>query len=236
MLRASARQTQEGIRLRLVLLGLPGAGKGTQAALLAGVAGVPHVATGSIFRQAVADGTPLGLQVQAVMERGGLVPDTLTIAIVRDRLAREDCRGGFVLDGFPRTLAQGESLDASLAAMGQELTRAVHLDIAEERAIARLAGRRTCTHCGATYHIEADPPAPGGRCRRCGNIVIQRADDAEDAQRRRIEAYRRDTEPLLAYYDRQGKLVRVFADRPMTEVADDLARLARPGTGGDVAG
>ena len=222
--------------MRLVLLGLPGAGKGTQAALLAAVGSVPHVATGSIFRQAVTLGTPLGRQVQAVMEGGGLVPDALTIAIVRDRLAQPDCGAGFVLDGFPRTLAQGEALDATLLALGRELTRAMHLDIPEAAALTRLSGRRSCTHCGATYHIAADPPAPGDLCRRCGYPVVQRADDAEDAQRQRILAYRRDTEPLLVYYGRQGKLARVAADRPMGDVAADLAGIAGLGSGGASAG
>lgn len=234
--RSRVSDTQEVNRVRLVLLGLPGAGKGTQAVLLARVGGVPHVATGNIFRQAVADATPLGMQVRAIIEQGALVPDALTIAIVRARLAQKDCRAGFVLDGFPRTLAQGESLDQMLAELGWELERAVHLEIAEDRAIARLSGRRTCTQCGATYHAVADPPEPGGLCRRCGHPVVQRADDTEDAQRRRLAAYWADTEPLLAYYQRQGRLVRVNGDRPMPEVAADLAGLAAGMNGGGSAG
>lgn len=210
--------------MRVVLLGLPGAGKGTQAALLAGAAGVPHVATGNIFRQAVAEATALGRQVKEILDRGALVPDALTTAIVEERLRQADCRGGFVLDGFPRTLPQGEALDALLPRLGTALERAVLLQIAPERAVARLAGRRTCSHCGATYHVETDPPGAGDLCRRCGHPVSQRPDDRPEVQRRRIEAYERDTAPLIVHYRQDGRLLVIDGDRPLAEVAADLAR------------
>ena len=215
--------------MRVVLLGLPGAGKGTQAALLAEKAGIPHVATGNIFRAAMSKGTPLGLQVKAIVDSGALVPDALTIAIVRERLAEPDCKRGFVLDGFPRTVPQAEALDEILTAAGSPLERAIYIDVPEERVVARLAGRRTCPHCGATYHVQTDPPNADGTCRRCGHAVTQRADDAEDAQRRRVQAYRRDTEPLLPYYDRTGKLARVPGEGAVSEVAIRVLAAATPG-------
>lgn len=209
--------------MRLALLGLPGAGKGTQAALLAGVAGVPHIATGAIFRQAVAAGTPLGRQVQDILEAGGLVPDAVTVEVLRERLADPDCASGFLLDGFPRTLGQAEALEALLAGLGSPLERVVYLDVPEGRVVARLSGRRVCARCGATYHVEADPPPADGRCGRCGGPVVQRADDAADVQRRRVATYRRDTEPLLGFYAGRGLLLRIDGDRPMAAVAAELA-------------
>ena len=212
--------------MRIILLGLPGAGKGTQAALLAERAGVPHIATGNIFRAAMSAGTPLGQQVKAIVDSGALVPDTLTIAIVRARLAEADCRQGFILDGFPRTVPQAEALDQTLSDVGQPVERAISIDVAEDRVVARLAGRRTCPQCGATYHVETDPPQPDGTCRRCGHAVTQRADDREDVQRRRVQAYRRDTEPLLPYYTDQRKLVRVSGEGSVSEVAARVAAAA----------
>ncbi len=205
--------------MRVVLLGLPGAGKGTQAALLAEIAGIPHIATGNMFRAAMSAGTPLGLQVKAIVDSGALVPDALTIAIVRERLAEPDCEPGFVLDGFPRTVPQAEALDEMLTAARTPLERALYIEVPEDRVVARLAGRRACPACGATYHVETDPPKADGTCRRCGHAVTQRADDSEEAQRRRVQAYRRDTEPLLPYYARQGKLVRVPGEGAVREVS-----------------
>ncbi len=208
--------------MRIVLLGLPGAGKGTQAALLASSAGVPHVATGNIFRQAMTAGTPLGLQVREIVERGGLVPDQLTVAIVRQRLMEADAARGFVLDGFPRTVPQALALDAMLRGMAAPLERAVLLQMTADEAVARLAGRRVCPRCGATYHLQAAPPAPDGTCPRCGAAVEQRADDREEVQRRRVEAYEGETAPLVPHYEAAGRLLRVPAGG---DVADVAARL-----------
>jgi len=217
--------------LHVVLLGLPGAGKGTQAALLARGAGVPHIATGNIFRQAMADGTALGLQVRAIVEGGGLVPDALTVAIVQERLGRPDCAAGFVLDGFPRTVAQATALDRHLDCAGAPLERAIYLHVPEERVVARLAGRRVCPGCGATYHVLTDPPNADGTCPRCGRTVEQRADDRQEVQARRVEAYRRETAPLLPYYSAQGRLVRVDGEGSVAEVAGRLGAAAEGGVG-----
>jgi adenylate kinase len=216
--------------VRIVMLGLPGAGKGTQARRLAEANAVPHVATGDIFRQAMADGSPLGQQVQAVVSRGELVPDALTVAIIRERLARPDAGGGFVLDGFPRTRPQAESLDALLDG-GAALEHAVYLEVDVEAVVGRLAGRRVCPRCAATYHVETDPPGPGGTCLRCGATVEQRADDRPEAQRRRVQAYQRDTAPLLPYYAAQAKLVRVVGTGAPDAVAARITAALGGGAG-----
>ncbi len=215
----------------IALLGLPGAGKGTQAALLAAELGVPHIATGDIFRQAAAAGTPLGLEVRAVMEAGGLVPDALTVSVIRERLAVADCATGSVLDGFPRTVAQATALDRLLGELGRGLHVAVYLVVDEARAVERLSGRRVCPQCGATYHLETAPPSGDGRCRRCGVPVVQRADDAPAAQHQRLAAYREATAPVLAYYRGDGRLRDVDGDRPAAEVARGVLAAVRGGGG-----
>lgn len=216
--------------MEVVLLGPPGAGKGTQAERLAQRTGVPRVATGDMFREAVASASPLGQEVAGYMQRGELVPDQLTVAVMRQRLARGDCAAGFVLDGFPRTLAQAEALDALLGDVGRPLQAAVALEVPEPVLLRRLSGRRVCPVCGATYHVDTDPPGPGGRCRRCGGVVVQREDDREETQRRRLEVYRADTEPLLRYYAGQGKLLTVDGDRPVEQV-EEAIRVALAGAG-----
>ncbi len=210
--------------MQVVLLGLPGAGKGTQAALLAQHLGVPHVATGDMFRAAVAAGSPLGRQVRAVMESGAYVPDALTIEVMRDRLAQPDCAAGAVLDGFPRTVAQAEALDLMLADRGRGVDAAVLLEVAEDAVIARLSLRRVCPRCGASYHLETAPPGPGGVCTRCGTPVEARADDREDVQRRRLQTYRRETEQLLPHYAARGLLRRVDGMGTVPEVAVRVAK------------
>lgn len=215
----------------IALLGLPGAGKGTQAALLATELGVPHIATGNIFRQAAADGTPLGLRVRAIMEEGRLVPDALTVAVIRERLQAADCAPGAVLDGFPRTLAQATALDGLLGDLGRALRAAVYLVVDEARAVERLSGRRVCPQCGATYHLESTPPLADGRCRSCGVPVVQRADDAPAAQSQRLMAYREATEPVLAYYRDRGRLREVDGDRSVADVASGVLAAVRIGGG-----
>ncbi len=213
----------------IALLGLPGAGKGTQASLLAGELGVPHIATGDIFRQAAAEGTPLGDQVRAIMEAGRLVPDALTIAVIRERLGAADCAPGAVLDGFPRTVAQATALDGMLSELGRSLGPAVYLVVDEARAVERLSGRRVCPRCGATYHLETAPPPADGRCGRCGSALVQRADDAPAAQLQRLAAYREATAPVLAYYRRDGRLLEVDGDRPMADVGRAVLAAVRAG-------
>jgi adenylate kinase len=205
--------------LRVVFLGPPGSGKGTQAARLAAAAGVPHIATGDIFRRHVQEGTPLGVTARRYMDRGENVPDDLTIAMVRERLAEPDASAGFVLDGFPRTLPQAEALDALLAELGQALGHAVYLRVDDEEVVGRLSGRRTCPSCGAVYHLKSQPPRRPDRCDACGAELRQRDDDREEVVRRRLAVYRAQTLPLLPYYAAQGKLREIDGHRPVEAVA-----------------
>ena len=191
-------------QLNVVLLGAPGAGKGTQAEHIVGTFGLPHISTGEILRAAVAAGTELGAQAQQYMQAGELVPDEVVIGIIRERLAQPDAARGFLLDGFPRTLHQAAALDDMLTAAGRELTHAVVLDVPEAELIERLSGRRTCRRCGKGYHIKFDPPKQAGVCDACGGELYQRADDNEETVRNRLVVYGEQTEPLIDYYSREG--------------------------------
>jgi adenylate kinase len=204
--------------MRVVLLGPPGAGKGTQARRLAARWSVPQIATGDMLREAVAHGTPLGLEARRYMDAGELVPDTVIIGLVRERLAQPDGRKGFVLDGFPRTMAQAEALDRSLAAEGTPLERVVLFDVAEEELVARLSGRRVCRNCGRNYHLTLSPPRVSGRCDVCGGELVQRTDDEEGPVRRRLAVYLRDTRPLVEYYRRRGLLTSISGVGPVDAV------------------
>jgi adenylate kinase len=195
--------------MRLILLGPPGAGKGTQAKQLAERLAIPQISTGDMLRAAVKAGTPLGREAQAIMERGELVPDEIVIELFRERSLQPDAAGGFILDGFPRTVPQAEALRKILAERGQRIERVVSLEVPEENLVGRIAGRRTCRSCQAMYHLQASPPRAAGRCDRCGGELYQRADDNEDTVRERLRVYRGQTEPLIAYYDRDGVVRRV---------------------------
>lgn len=199
--------------MRAVMLGLPGAGKGTQAERLAAALGVPHISTGAIFRQAVQQGTELGRQARAYMEQGALVPDEITVGIVRERLESPDCRAGFILDGFPRNLAQAERLDEALDRTGSRLDAVINLAVPEEEAVRRITSRRVCTQCGATYGA-GEPREPStGRvldvCPECGGRLAQRGDDSEEVVRQRLRVYQENTRPLVDYYACRGVLVNV---------------------------
>ncbi|MDI3298975.1 MAG: adenylate kinase [Bacillota bacterium] len=208
--------------MQLVFLGPPGAGKGTQAAILARELGIPQISTGDMFRAAVRDQTPLGREAQRYMEAGQLVPDEVTIGIVEERLRADDCRDGFILDGFPRTVPQAEALDRILAAAGRPLDRAVEFAIEEEEVVRRLAGRRTCSECGAVYNIYTRPPRQAGVCDSCGGPLAQREDDREETVRARLAVYGQQTAPLIGYYKESGRLVRIDASRTPGEVTAAL--------------
>lgn len=193
----------------VVLLGPPGAGKGTQAVGLAGKLGLAHIASGDLFRGAVAAGTPLGRQARPYMERGELVPDELAVGLVLERLAQPDCQAGAVLDGFPRTAPQAEALDRALAAQGRQVEVVLLLDVPDATILERLTGRRICRDCQAPYHIVFNPPAQAGVCDRCGGPLYQREDDREETVRHRLEVYHAQTAPLISYYRQRGLLRRV---------------------------
>ena len=215
--------------MRWIFLGPPGADKGTQAARLAQRAGVPQIATGDMFRAAVREGTPLGREAKRYMDAGQLVPDHVTLGLVRERLAQPDCRAGFLLDGFPRTVAQAEGLEAVLAELGVWLDGVLYFDVPDAVVVERLSGRRVCPACGATYHVRFDPPQVEGRCDRCGAELVQRPDDREETVRQRLEVYRRQTQPLVDYYRDAGLLHTVAADRPIAEVEAEIARITGVG-------
>lgn len=206
--------------VRVVLLGPPGAGKGTQAERLARATGALHVATGDMFRQAVREATPLGRLAKSFMDRGELVPDDVTVGLVRERLSQEDAAGGFILDGFPRTRPQAEALDRLLSELGRPLTAVLELAVPDDEVVRRLSGRRVCEACGRNYHVEFDPPARPGVCDACGGRLVQRDDDREETVRRRLEVYRRDTLPLRDFYAGRGLLRSV----PGTGRPEDVTR------------
>ena len=207
----------------LILLGPPGAGKGTQAKMLAERYRVPQISTGDILRVAVAAGTPLGKEAKTYMDRGALVPDEVVIGIVRDRLTEPDCQGGYLLDGFPRTVAQVEALTRMLRELGVPLPTVVSLDVGEEEVVRRLAGRRTCQACGEPFHVEFHPARLEGVCDKCGGDLIQREDDKEETIRRRLQVYREQTEPLIGYYQTQGLLETVNG---LGETGEVFARIS----------
>jgi adenylate kinase len=212
---------------RVIFLGAPGAGKGTQARRLASESGVPQVATGDMLREAVAGGTPLGREAKRFMDSGALVPDEVVIGLVDERLARPDAAGGYVLDGFPRTVAQAEALDGLLRRRGQDLDRVVFFDVARDELIRRLTGRRVCRQCGAAFHLVSAPPRAADRCDQCGGALYQREDDAEATVARRLDVYQTQTAPLLDYYRRRGLLVQVAGEGPVEEVADRIRRAVK---------
>ncbi|MDW4498824.1 adenylate kinase [Sulfitobacter sp. D35] len=209
--------------VNLVLLGPPGAGKGTQARLLQERFGLMQLSTGDLLRSAVAAGTPAGQAAKSVMESGGLVPDAVVIAILRDRLAADDCAAGVIFDGFPRTIAQAEALDAMMAGQGRQITAAVSLEVDDAAMVARVSGRFTCTACGEGYHDSFKRPGTPGRCDVCGGAEFaRRADDTPKTVTARLAAYHAETAPLIAYYARRGTLECVDAMAPITTVSETL--------------
>ncbi len=197
-------------QLNLVLLGAPGSGKGTQAERIAPRFGLPHISTGDILRAAVAAGSELGREAQRYMEAGDLVPDDVVIGIIRERLTASDTAEGFMLDGFPRTLEQASALDAMLEQAGRALTVVLVIDVPEEELVERLSGRRACRDCGKGYNVVFDPPKKDGVCDVCGGELFQRSDDNEETVRNRLQVYRRQTAPLIGYYEQKGLVATVY--------------------------
>ncbi len=204
--------------MRLLFLGPPGAGKGTQARELAAGLGVPQVATGDMLREALAQKTPLGLEAKRYMDAGALVPDEVVIGLIAERLREPDAERGFILDGFPRTIPQAEGLDRFLKDLGQGLDRVVYFDVSEPELRRRLTGRRSCPRCQATFHLVSAPPRVEGRCDRCGSELVQREDDREATVRKRLEIYARQTAPLLDYYRDRHLLVSVTGEGDITAI------------------
>lgn len=211
--------------MNVILIGPPGAGKGTQAAFLCGEYGLPHISTGDMFRAAVKNGTELGLAAKAYMDKGHLVPDEVTIGIVQERLTERDTENGFLLDGFPRTIVQAEGLKDVLSKLGKSLTAVINIEVPEEELVRRLSGRLICRSCGATYHKSFNPPAQDGICDKCGGELYQRADDSEETVRNRLRVYREQTEPLIAYYKAKGCLTTVDGTQPIEAVTAHLRRV-----------
>jgi adenylate kinase len=208
--------------LNLILLGPPGAGKGTQAARLTEDFGLPHIATGDILRAAVAEGSELGRQAEAYMKEGKLVPDEIIIGVILERVEDDDARDGFLLDGFPRTIAQADALEAELVKLDRRLTAVLLIDVPDDEVVRRLAGRRCCVKAGHLYHIEFDPPKHDAVCDQDGSRLIQREDDREETIRKRLQTYHEQTEPLIDYYEQRGLQRRFDGVRPPDEVHDHI--------------
>jgi adenylate kinase len=211
--------------VNIVLMGLPGAGKGTQAEKIVEKYGIPHISTGDMFRAAIKDGTELGLKAKSFMDNGDLVPDEVTIGIVRERLSKEDCGKGFLLDGFPRTVAQAEALENILTDLGKKMNYVINIDVDKDILMGRLTGRRICKECGATYHLVFNPPKEEGVCDRCGGELYQRADDNEETVQNRLDVNIKQTQPLLAYYEDKGYLKNIDGQQDIDKVFADIDEL-----------
>lgn len=208
--------------MKIIMLGAPGAGKGTQAKRIAEKYQVPHISTGDIFRANIKAGTELGKKAKTYMDQGLLVPDELVVELVADRISKEDCKNGFVLDGFPRTIPQAEALDAALKDMGEAMDYAIDVDVPDENIIERMAGRRACLECGATYHVVTIPTKVEGICDVCGSKLVLREDDKPETVKKRLEVYHAQTQPLIDYYQKQGILRTVDGTKLMDAVFDAI--------------
>lgn len=211
--------------MNLVLMGLPGAGKGTQAEKIVEKYAIPHISTGDMFRAAMKEGTELGLKAKSYMDQGALVPDEVTIGIVRERLSKEDCQKGFLLDGFPRTVPQAEALEAILSDLRKKIDFVLNIEVDREILMERLTGRRICKSCGSTYHLVFNPPAEEGVCNRCGGELYQRADDNAETVQNRLQVNIEQAQPLLDFYETKGYLRNIDGQQDITKVFDDLDSL-----------
>ena len=204
--------------MKIIMLGAPGAGKGTQAKMIAEKYNIPHISTGDIFRANIKNGTELGKKAKSYMDKGQLVPDELTLDLIMDRFKEDDCKNGYVLDGFPRTIPQAEALDAALKANGEKVDFAIDVDVPDENIVKRMGGRRACVNCGATYHIVYSPTKVEGKCDKCGEELIVRDDDKPETVLSRLEVYHNQTQPLIDYYNEQGILKTVDGAVDMKDV------------------
>ena len=204
--------------MKIIMLGAPGAGKGTQAKKIAAKYGIPHISTGDIFRANIKGGTELGMKAKSYMDQGQLVPDDVTIGMLLDRIAEADCENGYVLDGFPRTIPHAESLTEALDKLGQKMDFAIDVDVPDSHIVERMSGRRACLSCGATYHVVAIPPKTEGICDVCGKELVLRDDDKPETVQKRLDVYHEQTQPLIDYYEKQGILHSVDGTQPMEDV------------------
>lgn len=208
--------------MKIVMLGAPGAGKGTQAVNIAKEYGIPHISTGDIFRANIKNQTELGMKAKSYMDKGALVPDDITIGMLLDRIVDNDCRNGFVLDGFPRTIPQAESLKAALSLQDAKIDHAVDIEVPDEVITNRMGGRRSCPKCGGTYHIVYNPPKKEGICDNCGTELVQRADDKPETVQERLRTYHEQTQPLIDFYRNEGVLTEVDGTKKPEEVLADI--------------
>ncbi|MBR1909971.1 MAG: adenylate kinase [Lachnospiraceae bacterium] len=210
--------------MKIIMLGAPGAGKGTQAKLIAEKYQIPHISTGDIFRANIKEGTDLGMEAKEYMDKGQLVPDELTVRILLDRVSKDDCKRGYVLDGFPRTIPQAEVLDNEVAKLGDKIDFAIDVDVPDENIIRRMSGRRCCPKCGATYHIEHIPPKKEGVCDACGSELIIRDDDKPETVKSRLDVYHKQTQPLIDHYSKLNILRTVDGTQDMQDVFDAIVK------------
>lgn len=208
--------------MKIIMLGAPGAGKGTQAEMICEKYNIPHVSTGDIFRANIKNGTKLGMEAKQYMDKGLLVPDELTVKILLDRVAQDDCKDGYVLDGFPRTIPQAEVLDKALTELNDKVDFAINVDVPDENIINRMSGRRACVSCGATYHVEYAAPKKEGICDKCGAELILRNDDKPETVKNRLSVYHDQTQPLIEYYAKKGILKEVDGTKAMNEVFNSI--------------
>lgn len=211
--------------MKIIMLGAPGAGKGTQAKKIAAKYGIPHVSTGDIFRSNIKEGTELGRKAKSYMDAGNLVPDEITIGMLLERIHQADCKDGYVLDGFPRTIPQAQSLTEALKERGEAIDFAVNVDVPDENIINRMSGRRACLSCGATYHIVYNAPKKEGICDACGQSLVLRDDDRPETVKNRLDVYHRQTQPLIDYYKAEGVLAQVDGTQDMEAVFQDIVKV-----------
>jgi len=208
--------------MRLILLGPPGAGKGTQAEGIKEEFNIPHISTGDIFRENIKNNTELGKKAQKFMNKGLLVPDDLVVDLVKDRLSKDDCKEGFLLDGFPRTIEQAKALDKELEKMNQKLDKVINIKVSEDILVERIVGRRICKDCKATYHVKFNPPQKKGVCDKCGGELYQRDDDKEETVQKRINVYNEQTQPLIDYYKKKDLILNINGEQEINKVLEDI--------------